>query len=413
MAVEVSPTASWEDISSWEGGVCSVEISFPKKPLRDPEDALNAAPGEGSSNKSSTNVGASSTNITSNDGGGRADMSKSVGCVKEGISPRNGAALPLPVELPGGGNPGSGDGCRNGQNPKEHENTAEGEIEIGSVRREQGGQIQEQEMAAAGQEMEMIRGESHSHSTKWTSGGRTATIHGKKDRKHPGGRTDSTASDRVSGFHDSICLGFAVALCLNSAASRLDRKGFFTAEVKCNLRDPFQTGRSRRVGRLEPNRGEFQKDATTFDLQEMSMAGSIMGVLTVVGHSADAVVNALGCIILFCTRRKRVKIVNVESDQGLVPCGAVHVRVVARDDGHRVPVGRGGLIGSAAVAFYSREFDLECDSSVSVGVDYAYAMTTLTILCQFFIGIVALPRPPRWWFCGRKGAARARSGRRR
>ena len=34
------------------------------------------------------------------------------------------------------------------------------------------------------------------------------------------------------------------------------------------------------------------------------MAGSIMGVLTVVGHSADAVVNALGCIILFCTRRK-------------------------------------------------------------------------------------------------------------
>ena len=89
MAVEVSPTASWEDISSWEGGVCSVEISFPKKPLRDPEDALNAAPGEGSSNKSSTNVGASSTNvgasstnITSNNGGGRADMSKSVGCVK-------------------------------------------------------------------------------------------------------------------------------------------------------------------------------------------------------------------------------------------------------------------------------------------------------------------------------------------
>lgn len=33
---------------------------------------------------------------------------------------------------------------------------------------------------------------------------------------------------------------------------------------------------------------------------------------------------------------------------------------------------------------------------VSVGVDYAYAMTTLTILCQFFVGIVALPKPSRW-----------------
>lgn len=33
---------------------------------------------------------------------------------------------------------------------------------------------------------------------------------------------------------------------------------------------------------------------------------------------------------------------------------------------------------------------------VAVSVDYAYAMTTLTVLCQFFIGIVALPRPPRW-----------------
>ena len=31
-----------------------------------------------------------------------------------------------------------------------------------------------------------------------------------------------------------------------------------------------------------------------------------------------------------------------------------------------------------------------------MGVDYAYAMTTLTILCQFFVGIVALPKPSRW-----------------
>lgn len=30
---------------------------------------------------------------------------------------------------------------------------------------------------------------------------------------------------------------------------------------------------------------------------------------------------------------------------------------------------------------------------VSVSVDYAYAMTALTVLCQFFIGVVALPTP--------------------
>lgn len=34
-------------------------------------------------------------------------------------------------------------------------------------------------------------------------------------------------------------------------------------------------------------------------------------------------------------------------------------------------------------------------AQVSVSVDYAYAMATLTVLCQFFIGIVALPKPSR------------------
>lgn len=44
---------------------------------------------------------------------------------------------------------------------------------------------------------------------------------------------------------------------------------------------------------------------------------------------------------------------------------------------------------------------------VAISVDYAYAMTALTVLCQFFIGIIALPRPPRWCSSYRKRKASA------
>lgn len=39
---------------------------------------------------------------------------------------------------------------------------------------------------------------------------------------------------------------------------------------------------------------------------------------------------------------------------------------------------------------------LGVNEQVSVSIDYAYAMTTLTVLCQFFIGLVAIPNPVRW-----------------
>ena len=66
----------------------------------------------------------------------------------------------------------------------------------------------------------------------WRSNGNNPRQEG--SQASHGGRTDSTASDRVSGFHDSICLGFAVALCLNLGSVTARQKGFFTAEVKCN-----------------------------------------------------------------------------------------------------------------------------------------------------------------------------------
>lgn len=39
--------------------------------------------------------------------------------------------------------------------------------------------------------------------------------------------------DRVRGFHDMICVGFAVALCLNLGSLTAHQEGFFAAEVKC------------------------------------------------------------------------------------------------------------------------------------------------------------------------------------
>lgn len=40
--------------------------------------------------------------------------------------------------------------------------------------------------------------------------------------------------DKVAGFHDIICLGFAVALCLNLGSMTARQKGFFAVEVKCS-----------------------------------------------------------------------------------------------------------------------------------------------------------------------------------
>lgn len=39
--------------------------------------------------------------------------------------------------------------------------------------------------------------------------------------------------DRVRGFHDMICVGFLVSLCLNLGSLTARQEGFFAAEVKC------------------------------------------------------------------------------------------------------------------------------------------------------------------------------------
>lgn len=63
-----------------------------------------------------------------------------------------------------------------------------------------------------------------------------------------------------------------------------------------------------------------------------------------------------------------------------------------------------------ALTLLASSLGRSCFSQVSVSVDYAYAMTALTILCQFFIGIVALPTPA---FRRGAGAGRGRGRCRR
>ncbi|CAM9404411.1 unnamed protein product, partial [Hapterophycus canaliculatus] len=133
--------------------------------------------------------------------------------------------------------------------------------------------------------------------------------------------------------------------------------------------------------------------ATVLKLEDLSMVGAAMGVLTVVGHATDCLLNAVGLAVLLYGRRKplqeaQCRLVKRLCLASLAMAGWLLGMTVI---GFLVAVE--GPIGTAAVAFYTDEYGLDCRSSVSVRVDYAYAMTTLCILCQFFIGIVALPKP--------------------
>lgn len=56
-----------------------------------------------------------------------------------------------------------------------------------------------------------------------------------------GGTTGWNDSNRVRGFHDMICVGFAVSLCLNLGSLTARREGFFAAEVECLPEGAAQT----------------------------------------------------------------------------------------------------------------------------------------------------------------------------
>ncbi len=51
-----------------------------------------------------------------------------------------------------------------------------------------------------------------------------------RDERGAGGLDGNS---RVRGFHDMICLGFVVSLCLNLGSMTARQEGFFAAEVKC------------------------------------------------------------------------------------------------------------------------------------------------------------------------------------
>ncbi|CAB1102769.1 unnamed protein product [Ectocarpus sp. CCAP 1310/34] len=211
-----------------------------------------------------------------------------------------------------------------------------------------------------------------------------------------GERRGGGDSSRVRGFHDMICIGFAVSLILNLGSFTARKEGYFAAEVKCLPQGASQT--------VLPDLGVWvgwrqavanSEEAVTFNLEEMSMVGAVMGILTVVGNATDGLLNAVGLAVLLYGRRKplqeaQCRMVKRLCLASLAMAGWLMGMTVI---GFLIAVK--GPIGAAAVAFYSEEFDLDCGNSVSVSVDYAYAMATLTVLCQFFIGIVALPKPSR------------------
>ncbi|CAN0355578.1 unnamed protein product [Pylaiella littoralis] len=200
-------------------------------------------------------------------------------------------------------------------------------------------------------------------------------------------------SSRVRGFHNMICVGFAVSLCLNLGSLTARQEGFFAAEVRCLPQGAAQT--------VLPDLGIWvgwrqavanSESAVVLNLEDLSMVGAAMGILTVVGHATDALLNAVGLGVLLYGRRKPLKETQCRLVKRLCLASLAMAGWLLGMTVIGFLVAVKGPIGAAAVAFYS-DLDLDCRSSVCVSVDYAYAMTTLTILCQFFIGIVALPKP--------------------
>ncbi|CAM9453955.1 unnamed protein product [Ectocarpus fasciculatus] len=279
------------------------------------------------------------------------------------------------------------------QQPDEREDVQElqreGVVVVGEIE-----QRQQQDKAGAsdlnvgpfqGEENYSVR--NHNDNGNSTKGG---------ERRGGGGGGSGGDSSRVRGFHDMICIGFAVSLCLNLGSFTARKEGYFAAEVRCLPQGASQT--------VLPDLGVWvgwrqavanSEEAVTFNLEEMSMVGAAMGILTVVGNATDGLLNFLGLAVLLYGRRKplqeaQCRLVKRLCLASLAMAGWLLGMTVI---GFLIAVK--GPIGAAAVAFYSEEFDLDCGNSVSVSVDYAYAMATLTVLCQFFIGIVALPKPSR------------------
>lgn len=56
-----------------------------------------------------------------------------------------------------------------------------------------------------------------------------------------GGGGGGGDSSRVRGFHDMICIGFAVSLCLNLGSFTARQEGYFAAEVRCLPQGASQT----------------------------------------------------------------------------------------------------------------------------------------------------------------------------
>ncbi|CBN73921.1 hypothetical protein Esi_0009_0050 [Ectocarpus siliculosus] len=193
-----------------------------------------------------------------------------------------------------------------------------------------------------------------------------------------------------------ICIGFAVSLILNLGSFTARKEGYFAAEVKCLPQGASQT--------VLPDLGVWvgwrqavanSDEAVTFNLEEMSMVGAVMGILTVVGNATDGLLNAVGLAVLLYGRRKPLQEAQCRMVKRLCLASLAMAGWLLGTTIIGFLIAVKGPIGAAAVAFYSEEFDLDCGNSVSVSVDYAYAMATLTVLCQFFIGIVALPKPSR------------------
>ncbi|CAM9657053.1 unnamed protein product, partial [Ectocarpus sp. 12 AP-2014] len=270
-----------------------------------------------------------------------------------------------------------------------HDLQREGVVVVGEIDQRQ----QEDKVGATEFDVGPFEGE-HNYNVRHYDGNGNSTSGG--ERRGGGGGGGGGDSSRVRGFHDMICIGFAVSLILNLGSFTARKEGYFAAEVKCLPQGASQT--------VLPDLGVWvgwrqavanSEEAVTFNLEEMSMVGAAMGILTVVGNATDGLLNAVGLAVLLYGRRKPLQEAQCRMVKRLCLASLAMAGWLLGMTVIGFLIAVKGPIGAAAVAFYSEEFDLDCGNSVSVSVDYAYAMATLTVLCQFFIGIVALPKPSR------------------
>ncbi|CAN0015041.1 unnamed protein product [Ectocarpus sp. 4 AP-2014] len=266
-----------------------------------------------------------------------------------------------------------------------HDLEREGVVFVGEIEQQQ----QEDKAGATEFDVGPFEGE-HNYNVRHHNNNGSSTSGGER---RGGGGGDSS---RVRGFHDMICVGFAVSLILNLGSFTARKEGYFAAEVTCLPQGASQT--------VLPDLGVWvgwrqavanSEEAVTFNLEEMSMVGAVMGIFTVVGNATDGLLNAVGLAVLLYGRRKPLQEAQCRMVKRLCLASLAMAGWLLGMTVIGFLIAVKGPIGAAAVAFYSEEFDLDCGNSVSVSVDYAYAMATLTVLCQFFIGIVALPKPSR------------------